>query len=174
MSYRLFLLLRYGSNYLMETIVYVDERTEEMTKPYEVCFFKPDNPTHLEQWLQNILLEENLRLIACTGDYWIFEYWILETKILETDNSSSFAVDAMESYGEFYDKAVCALGFPSATLPCQESNDMMLKRIGDLFWAARVLSRALQVTYEKVPNHLRDALPFSYNEIMSKVKWVLK
>ena len=142
-----------------------------MKKPYEVCYFSPDNPTHLEQWLEAILLEENLRLIACTGDYWIFEQVILFDN---TEKVGSFAVDSMESYGEFYDKAVLALGFPSATLPCQESDDMMLEKIGDLFWAARHLIDALQVTYEKVPSHWRDTLPFSYHEIMSKVKRIIK
>lgn len=138
-----------------------------MTKHYEVYYFSPDNPQHLEQWLEGILLTTGLRLLDSSGNYWIFE----QTSLL--DNSpkvGSFAIDAMESYAEFYDKAVVALGFSSATLPSEEADDMMLKRVSDLFLLVRNLTDALKATYGKLPSHWRDNLPFSFAELMNRSK----
>jgi len=100
-----------------------------MDKTYEVYYFSPDNPTHLEQWLEGILRTTGLRLLAVTGDYWIFE----QTNLFDTSAKvGSLASDAMESYAEFYDKAVVALGFSSGALPSQQMDDMMLERITEL------------------------------------------
>jgi len=88
-----------------------------MNKNYEVYYFSPDNPQHLEQWLEGILKTTGLHLLSVTGDYWIFE----QTSLLDNPAKvGSLASDAIESYGEFYDKAVVALGFSSASLPGEE------------------------------------------------------
>jgi len=143
-----------------------------MKKNYEVYVFSPDNPQHLSQWLEQKLLEDSLHLITSNGNWWIFE------QVLELDTSATIENnwhgDALVSYGEFYDKAVIALGFSSASLPSQEMDDKMLKKISDLFWCVRILSDALTVAYEKIPSHWRASLPFSYYEIMRKVKEVLR
>lgn len=142
-----------------------------MNKNYEVYYFSPDNPQHLEQWLEGILLTTGLRLLAVTGDYWIFE----QTLLLDSPGKvGSFAVDAMESYREFYDKAMVALGFSSASLPSSEMDNLMLEKISDLFWAVNNLADALRIAYEKIPSHWRTPLPFSYFEIMQRVKEILK
>lgn len=141
-----------------------------MNKNYEVYSFTPDNPLHLEQWLEGILRETGLHLLAVSGNYWIFEQTLL---LDETEKSGIFAVDAMESYGGFYDKAVIALGFSSASLPSEEMDKRMLKKISDLFWLVRNLTDALQAVYEKLPTHWRSPLPFSYFEIIGRVKEVL-
>ena len=142
-----------------------------MNKNYEVYYFSPDNPQHLEQWLEGILQTTGLRLIANSDKYWIFE----QTNLFEAPAKiGSLAQDAADSYGEFYDKCMVALGFSSACLPSSEMDDMMLRKISDLFWAANNLSEALKVTYEKLPTHWRTPLPFSYSEIMNKVKHILK
>lgn len=141
-----------------------------MKKNYEVYYFSPDNPQHLEQWLEGILQTTGLRLLATTGNYWIFE----QTNLLEESSKiGSFSVDAMESYGGFYDRAVVALGFSSSSLPSEEMDQKMLKKISDLFWATKTLSDALRSAYEKIPAHWRTPLPFSYFEIMKKVKYIL-
>lgn len=140
-----------------------------MKKNYEVYYFSPDNPQHLEQWLEGILKTTGLHLLAVTGDYWIFE----QTSLL--DNSpkvGSLAGDAMESYGGFYDKAVVALGFSSASLPSEEMDQMMLKKISDLFWVCIHLADALQQIYQRLPAHWRD-FSFSYFELLNKASNVL-
>lgn len=142
-----------------------------MNKNYEVYYFTPDNPQHLEQWLEGILIESSLRLLATSGNYWIFEQTLL---LDETAKIGSLAQDAADSYGEFYDKAVVALGFSSASLPSQSMDDKMLEKISDLFWAVRTLSDALRSAYQKIPSHWREPLPFSYFEIMNRVKEILK
>jgi hypothetical protein len=81
--------------------------------------------------------------------------------------------NAIKSYGEFYDKAVIALGFSSAELPTIETETRLLKRISDLFWLVRNLSDALDCVYEKLPTHWRE-LPFSYHELKRKVKEIMK
>lgn len=80
-------------------------------------------------------------------------------------------VDAQNIYGDFFDKAVIALGFSSATLPTKEAEEKLLKRISDLFWLVRNLSDALDCVYGKLPAHWRE-LPFSYHELKRKVKEV--
>ncbi len=42
-------------------------------KHYEVYYFSPDNPQHLSQWLDNILIESGLKLVTINDGYWIFE-----------------------------------------------------------------------------------------------------
>jgi len=121
-----------------------------MNKNYEVYYFTPDNPQHLEQWLDGILRESSLRLLATSGNYWIFEQTLL---LDESAKVESFAVEAMESYGGFYDKAVIALGFSSASLPSEEMDNKMLKKISDLFrgeTAAYIkgLERAVEIAKE--------------------------
>ena len=143
-----------------------------MKKNYEVYVFSPDNPQHLSQWLEQKLLEDSLHLITSNGNWWIFE------QVLELDTSATIENnwhgDAMESYGEFYDKAMIALGFSSASLPSEEMDNLMLEKISDLFWAVNNLADALRVAYEKIPSHWRTPLPFSYFEIMKRVKKILK
>lgn len=141
-----------------------------MNKNYEVYYFSPDNPNHLEQWLEGILLTTGLRLLSVSGDYWIFEQTLL---LNESAKVGSLAVDATKSYGEFYDKAVIALGFSSASLPSEEMDQRMLKKISDLFWLVKNLTDALRTVYEKLPTHWRTPLPFSYFEIIERVKEVL-
>jgi len=132
----------------------------------EVYYFSPDNPQHLEQWLEGILQTTGLRLLCSSGDYWIFE----QTTLFEgAPKVGSFASDAMESYGEFYDRAVVALGFSSASLPSTEMDEMMIEKIHDLFTMVRDLSGALRIAYGKIPSHWRTPLPFSYFELMNKV-----
>jgi len=141
-----------------------------MNKHYEVYYFSPENPTHLEQWLEGILLTTGLRLLDSSGDYWIFE----QTNLFDTSaKAGGFAVDAMESYGEFYDKAIVALGFSSASLPSQATDDMMLERISELFSVVKELADALNYVYNKLPSHWRE-LPFSYHELKLKVKEIMK
>lgn len=141
-----------------------------MNKNYEVYYFSPDNPQHLEQWLEDILITTGLRLLSVTGDYWIFEQTLL---LSEPVKVGSFAVDAMESYGGFYDKAVIALGFSSASLPSSEMDNMMLEKISDLFQLVKDLADALFVVYSRLPTHWRTPLPSSYFELMNKVKRVI-
>ena len=137
-----------------------------MSKNYEVYFTNPDSPMFLEQWLEN-LLQDNRELVTFSEGYWIFR--IVEPLCVmdcTTDN-------AIKSYGDFFDKAVIALGFSSATLPENESETKMLKRISDLFWLVGNLSDALDCVYEKLPTHWRE-LPFSYHELKRKVKEIMK
>lgn len=142
-----------------------------MNKNYEVYYFSPDNPKHLEQWLEGILQTTGLRLLESSGNYWIFEQTNLFNEPVKV---GSLASDAMESYAEFYDKAMIALGFSSASLPSEEMDNLMLEKISDLFWAVNNLADALRVAYEKIPSHWRTPLPFSYFEIMQRVKKIQK
>lgn len=141
-----------------------------MDKNYEVYYFSPDNPQHLEQWLDGIYKTTGLRLISSSGSYWIFEQTLL------LDNSpkvGSLASDAMESYGGFYDKAVIALGFTPDLLPSDETDSKMLKRISDMFRLIRLLTDALEFVYNKLPAHWRESLPFSYFDLHNKAKTLL-
>ena len=137
-----------------------------MSKNYEVYFTNPDSPMFLEQWLES-LLQDNRELVTFSEGYWIFRIVEpLSTMECTTDN-------AIKSYGEFYDKALIALGFSSAELPTIETETRLLKRISDLFWLVRNLSDALDCVYEKLPTHWRE-LPFSYHELKRKVKEIMK
>ena len=137
-----------------------------MSKNYEVYFTNPDSPMALEQWLEG-LLEDNRELVTFSEGYWIFRIVEpLSTMECITDN-------AIKSYGEFYDKAVIALGFSSAELPTIETEKKLLRRISDLFWLVNNLSNALETTYKILPEHWRDTLPFSYFELMNKTKKVI-
>jgi len=137
-----------------------------MSKNYEVYFTNPDSPMFLEQWLES-LLEDNRELVTFSEGYWIFRIVEpLSTMECTTDN-------AIKSYGDFYDKAVIALGFSSAEIPTIETETRLLKRISDLFWLVRNLSDALDCVYEKLPTHWRE-LPFSYHELKRKVKEIMK
>jgi len=137
-----------------------------MSKNYEIYFTNPDSPMFIEQWLEN-LLQDNRELVTFSEGYWIFRIVEpLSTMECTTDN-------AIKSYGEFYDKALIALGFSSAELPTIETETRLLKRISDLFWLVRNLSDALDCVYEKLPTHWRE-LPFSYHELKRKVKEIMK
>jgi hypothetical protein len=137
-----------------------------MSKNYEVYFTNPDSPMFLEQWLEN-LLQDNRELVTFSEGYWIFRIVEpLSTMECTTDN-------AIKSYGDFFDKAVIALGFSSAELPGKETEKKLLRRISDLFWLVNNLSNALETTYKKLPEHWRDTLPFSYFELMNKTKKVI-
>lgn len=134
-----------------------------MRRHYEIYFFQPLNAEHLGQWLDEKLTESGLKLVcSLPNSGFVFEF-----------TETSFAQDAMESYGEFFDKMVIALGYSSATLPCEEADNMMIKKVSDLLWLSRNLADALKVMYEKLPPHWRD-LPFSYSNLMQKVKEILR
>ena len=77
--------------------------------------------------------------------------------------------DARTSYGDFFDKAVIALGFSSAMLPGTKAETKMLKRISDLFWLVRKLSVAMDFVYERLPPDF-PCLPVSYDEIKQRMK----
>lgn len=94
--------------------------------------------------------------------------WIPVSERLPEEENKSRLV-----YGDFFDKAVIALGFSSATLPTKEAEEKLLKRISDLVWLVRNLSDALDCVYGKLPAHWRE-LPFSYHELKRKVKEVMK
>lgn len=137
-----------------------------MSKNYEIYFTNPDSPMFLEQWLES-LLQDNRELVAFSEGYWIF-------RIAEPLSAMECVTDnTIRSYGDFYDKAVIALGFSSATLPGKETEAKLLKRISDLFWIVRNLSDALDYVYNKLPTHWRE-LPFSYHELKQKVKEIIK
>jgi len=141
-----------------------------MDKNYEVYCFTPNNSEHLQQWLEGIYKTTGLRLIAVTGIYWIFE----QTLLLDTTATvEKFTRDAAESYGDFYDKAVIALGFTPDLLPSDETDSKMLKRIADMFWMIRHLTDALEFVYNKLPAHWRESLPFSYFDLHNKAKTLL-
>lgn len=147
-----------------------------MDKHYEVYCFTPCNSEHLQQWIEGIYKTTGLRLISSSDGYWIFEQTLLldTTATVENQKVGSLAVDAMESYGEFYDKAVIALGFTSDSLPSTDMDNKMLKRISDMFWFIRHLADAIEVVYNKLPAHWRDNLPFSYFDLKNKVDTLLK
>lgn len=135
-----------------------------MSENYKIYYYVPDSPALGEQWLQNLLVDDNLELVAFSDGWWVFRkvYPLAEPEI-----------DVQLSYGDFFDKAVIALGFSSATLPGKEAEAKMLKRISDLFWLVRNLSDALDCVYNKLPAHWRE-LPFSYHELKRKVNDVFK
>ncbi|MFA6270301.1 MAG: hypothetical protein WC657_03775 [Candidatus Paceibacterota bacterium] len=97
--------------------------------------------------------------------------WIPVSESPEDDGLLPLATPT--TYGSFYDKALIALGLSSSLLPTEETDAKMLKKISDLVWCVKNLSDALRVAYEKIPTHWRTPLPFSYFEIMNKVKKVL-
>lgn len=135
-----------------------------MPDNYEVYYMgTADSPMFLEQWLQS-LLDNNLELVCFSEGWWVFRK-IYPLTVPEND--------VRTSYGDFFDKAVIALGFSSATLPVKEAEEKLLKRISDLFWLVRNLSDALDRVYGKLPAHWRG-LPFSYHELKRKVKEVMK
>ena len=41
--------------------------------PYKVFFFAPENPLHLQAFLEKMYVEEQLELIAASGEYFIFK-----------------------------------------------------------------------------------------------------
>ena len=132
-----------------------------MPDNYEVYYLgTADSPMFVQQWLQS-LLDNNLELVCFSEGWWVFR------KVYPLVN------DAQTSYGDFFDKAVIALGFSSATLPGNKTEEKLLKRISDLFWLVRNLSDALDCVYDKLPAHWRE-LPFSYHELKRKVKEVMK
>ena len=118
-----------------------------------------DSPMFLEQWLQS-LLDDNRELVCFSDGWWIFRK-IYPLTVPEND--------VRTSYGDFFDKAVIALGFSSAMLPGTEAETKMLKRISDLFWLVRKLSVAMDFVYEKLPPHF-PCLPVSYDEIKQRAK----
>jgi len=130
-----------------------------MDKTYEVYYFSPDNPTHLEQWLEGILRTTGLRLLAVTGDYWIFE----QTNLFDTSAKvGSLASDAMESYAEFYDKAVVALGFSSGALPSQQMDDMMLERIAELTRRDEIIARLKEDAERLASTYVIEVFPHEW------------
>lgn len=132
-----------------------------MPDNYEVYYLgTADSPMFVQQWLQS-LLDDNLELVCFSEGWWVFK------KVYPLVNNSQ------TSYGDFFDKAVIALGFSSATLPVKETEEKLLKRISDLFWLVRSLSDALDCVYGKLPAHWRE-LPFSYHELKRKVNEVMK
>jgi hypothetical protein len=134
-----------------------------MPDNYEVYYLgTADSPMFVQQWLQG-LLDENLELVSFSEGWWVFRKVY---PLVEVNN-------AQTSYGDFFDKAVIALGYSSAMLPGKEAEDKLLKRISDLFWLVRNLSDALDCIYNKLPAHWRE-LPFSYHDIKRKVKEVMK
>ena len=132
-----------------------------MPDNYEVYYLgTADSPMFLQQWLQG-LLDDNLELVCFSEGWWVFR------RVYPLVNN------LQNSYGDFFDKAVIALGFSSATLPVKEAEEKLLKRISDLFWLVRNLSDALDCVYGKLPAHWRE-LPFSYHELKRKLKEVMK
>jgi len=137
-----------------------------MSKNYEVYFTNPDSPMSLEQWLES-LLQDNRELVTFSEGYWIFRIVEpLSTMECTTDN-------AIKSYGNFFDKAVIALGFSSAELPTIETEKKLLRRISDLFWLVRKQSDALDCCYERLLPIWRE-LPIDYQELKLKVKEIMK
>ena len=84
-----------------------------MPDNYEVYYLgTADSPMFVQQWLQG-LLEENLELVSFSEGWWVFRkvYPLVEVN------------EAQTSYGDFFDKAVIALGYSSAKLPGKEAED---------------------------------------------------
>ncbi len=50
----------------------------------------------------------------------------------ESVKVGSFAVDAMESYAEFYEQVLAALGFPKDANPSAQQDTVMLQKISEL------------------------------------------
>ena len=118
-----------------------------------------DSPMFLEQWLEN-LLDDNRELVCFSDGWWVFRK-IYPLTVPEND--------VRTSYGDFFDKAVIALGFSSAMLPGTEAETKMLKRISDLFWLVHKLSVAMDFVYENLPPDF-PCLPVSYDEIKRRMK----
>ena len=134
-----------------------------MPDNYEVYYLgTADSPMFVQQWLQS-LLDENLELVSFSEGWWVFRKVY---PLVEVNNTQT-------SYGDFFDKAVIALGFSSAMLPGKEAEDKLLKRISDLFWLVRNLSDALDCCFEKLLPIWRE-LPIDYQELKRKVKEVMK
>lgn len=131
-----------------------------MPDNYEVYYLgTADSPMFLQQWLQG-LLDDNRELVCFSDGWWVFRK-IYPLTVPEND--------ARTSYGDFFDKAVIALGFSSAMLPGTKAETKMLKRISDLFWLVRKLSVAMDFVYEKLPPDF-PCLPVSYDEIKQRMK----
>ena len=131
-----------------------------MSKNYEVYYMgTSDSPMFLEQWLQS-LLDDNRELVCFSDGWWVFRKVY---PLIVPEN------DVRTSYGDFFDKAVIALGFSSAMLPGTEAETKMLKRISDLFWLVRKLSVAMDFVYENLPPDF-PCLPVSYDEIKRLMK----
>ena len=131
-----------------------------MSKNYEVYYMgTSDSPMFLEQWLQS-LLDDNRELVCFSDGWWVFRKVY---PLIVPEN------DVRTSYGDFFDKAVIALGFSSAMLPGTEAETKMLKRISDLFWLVRKLSVAMDFVYENLPPDF-PCLPVSYDEIKRLIK----
>ena len=91
-----------------------------MPDNYEVYYLgTADSPMFVQQWLQS-LLDNNLELVCFSEGWWVFR------KVYPLVN------DAQTSYGDFFDKAVIALWFSSATLPGNKTEEKLLKRMSDL------------------------------------------
>lgn len=131
-----------------------------MSKNYEVYYMgTSDSHMFLEQWLQS-LLDDNRELVCFSDGWWVFRKVY---PLIVPEN------DVRTSYGDFFDKAVIALGFSSAMLPGTEAETKMLKRISDLFWLVRKLSVAMDFVYENLPPDF-PCLPVSYDEIKRLIK----
>jgi hypothetical protein len=131
-----------------------------MSKNYEVYYMgTSDSPMFLERWLQS-LLDDNRELVCFSDGWWVFR----KTYPLTVPEN-----DVRTSYGDFFDKAVIALGFSSAMLPGTEAETKMLKRISDLFWLVHKLSDVMNFVYEKLPPDF-PCLPVSYDEIKQRMK----
>ena len=131
-----------------------------MSKNYEVYYMgTSDSHMFLEQWLQS-LLDDNRELVCFSDGWWVFRKVY---PLIVPEN------DVRTSYGDFFDKAVIALGFSSAMLPGTEAETKMLKRISDLFWLVRKLSVTMDFVYENLPPDF-PCLPVSYDEIKRLIK----
>ena len=131
-----------------------------MSENYEVYYMgTSDSPMFLEQWLQS-LLDDNRELVCFSEGWWVFRK-IYPLTVPENDTRAS--------YGDFFDKAVIALGFSSAMLPGTKAETRILKRISDLFWLVHKLSDAMNFVYEKLPPDF-PCLPVSYDEIKQRMK----
>ena len=130
-----------------------------MPKNYEVYYMgTSDSPMFLEQWLQS-LLDDNRELVCFSDGWWVFRKTY---PLIVPEN------DVRTSYGDFFDKAVIALGFSSAMLPGTEAETKMLKRISDLFWLVHKLSDAMDFVYENLPPDF-PCLPVSYDGIKQRM-----
>jgi hypothetical protein len=74
---------------------------------------------------------------------------LIEYEKMKRAEEGNFAVDSMESYAEFYEKAVVALGFSIESLPSSEMDDMMLERISELTMPEEVKQTLLDLLRKK-------------------------
>jgi len=133
-----------------------------MPDNYEVYYLgTADSPMFVQQWLQG-LLDENLELVSFSEGWWVFRKVY---PLVEVNN-------AQTSYGDFFDKAVIALGYSSAMLPGKGAEDKLLKRISDLFRLVRELSDALDYCFERLLPIWRE-LPIDYRELKRKVEEIM-